>query len=38
MERRRAAFTPVVKEVTSPLLKRYSRLVTSAANGAVYKR
>ncbi|MFV0423005.1 dihydroxy-acid dehydratase [Oleidesulfovibrio sp.] len=38
MEERRKAFTPLEKEITSPLLRRYSRLVTSAAKGAVYKR
>ena len=29
--------TPVVKEITSPLLRRYSRLASSAAMGAVFK-
>ena len=35
---RRAAFKPVVKEITSPLLRRYARMVTSAATGAVYQK
>ncbi|WP_243544969.1 dihydroxy-acid dehydratase [Pseudodesulfovibrio tunisiensis] len=37
LEQRRAEWKPVVKEVTSPLLRRYARLVTSAATGAVYE-
>ena len=35
---RRALFTPVVKEVTSPFLRRYAKLVTSAATGGAYKK
>ena len=31
---RRAAYVPPVKEITSPLLRRYARLVSSASNGA----
>ena len=34
LARRRAAFVPVEKEVTSPLLRRYARMVSSAATGA----
>jgi len=34
---RRKNWKPVQKEITSPLLRRYSRMVSSAANGAVYK-
>ena len=34
---RRACFTPKVKEVKSPFLRRYARMVTSAATGGVYK-
>ncbi len=37
LEERRKNHVPVVKEVTSPFLKRYARLVSSAATGAVYK-
>lgn len=37
LEQRRAEWKPVVKEVKSPLLRRYARLVTSAATGAVYE-
>lgn len=35
LEERRKAFTPIEKEVASPWLRRYSRLVTSADKGAV---
>ncbi len=38
LEKRREHFTPLVKEIRSPLLRRYSRFVSSAANGAVYTR
>lgn len=34
LARRRAAFVPVQKEITSPLLRRYARQVSSAASGA----
>ncbi|MFV0348277.1 MAG: dihydroxy-acid dehydratase [Halodesulfovibrio sp.] len=34
---RRKNWKPVQKEITSPLLRRYSRMISSAANGAVYK-
>ncbi len=37
LEERRKAWVPVVKEPKSPLLRRYMRLVTSAAQGAVWK-
>lgn len=37
LDKRMAAFTPLVKAIDSPLLRRYSRQVTSASTGAVYK-
>ncbi len=37
LEERRKNHVPLVKEITSPFLKRYARLVSSAATGAVYK-
>ncbi|SIN92179.1 dihydroxy-acid dehydratase [Halodesulfovibrio marinisediminis] len=37
IEERKNGWKPLEKEVTSPLLKRYSRMVKSAASGAVYK-
>jgi len=37
LARRRAGWKPLEKEITSPLLRRYSRMVSSAASGAVYK-
>ncbi len=37
LERRAKDFTPLVREVASPFLRRYARSVTSAAQGAVYK-
>lgn len=37
LEERRIAFKPVVKELKSPFLKRYARLVTSASTGAVFE-
>lgn len=37
IEERKQGWKPLEKEVTSPLLKRYSRMVKSAASGAVYK-
>ncbi len=37
LDKRRAVHVPVVKEISSPFLRRYSRMVTSAARGAVYK-
>lgn len=38
LEKRRAEFKPFAKEVSSPFLRRYSKLVTSAAQGARYRR
>ncbi len=38
LEERRKNFKPIVKEVKSPLLRRYARLVTSASTGAVYEK
>ena len=38
LERRKKTFTPVVKEVKSPFLRRYAKLVTSASRGAVYEK
>lgn len=38
LEKRRKNFKPIVKEVKSPLLRRYARLVTSASTGAVYEK
>ena len=37
LAKRRACFTPMQREITSPLLRRYSFLVTSASTGAVYR-
>ncbi len=37
LARRREAWTPVVKEITSPFLRRYAQSVRSAAHGAAYK-
>ena len=37
LDKRLAAFTPKQKSIDSPLLRRYSRQVTSASTGAVYK-
>ena len=37
LDKRLAAFTPLQKVIDSPLLRRYSRQVTSASTGAVYK-
>ncbi len=37
LARRRASFIPVEKTVTSSLLRRYARQVTSASRGAIYK-
>ncbi len=37
LDKRLAAFTPKQKTIDSPLLRRYSRQVTSASTGAVYK-
>ena len=37
LDKRRSAHVPVVKEISSPFLRRYSRMVTSASQGAVYK-
>ncbi len=38
LEERRKNHVHVVKEITSPFLKRYARLVSSADTGAVYKK
>ena len=38
IEERRRNFVPVEKDVTSPFLRRYAKLVTSAANGGAYKK
>jgi len=38
LEARRKAFKPVVKEIASPFLRRYAKLVTSASRGAVFER
>jgi dihydroxy-acid dehydratase len=37
IEERKKGWKPLEKEISSPLLKRYSRMVKSAASGAVYK-
>lgn len=37
LARRREKLVHPTKEITSPILKRYSRLVTSAASGGVYR-
>jgi dihydroxy-acid dehydratase len=37
LKKRLAAFTPLRKSIDSPLLRRYSRQVTSASTGAVYE-
>jgi dihydroxy-acid dehydratase len=37
LEARRKDFTPVIKEINSPFLRRYARLVTSASTGGVYE-
>ena len=34
---RKSTFVPVTKEITSPLLRRYARMVTSASTGGIYK-
>ena len=36
LARRKAAWKPVKKEITSPVLRRYARLAASAAQGAVF--
>ncbi|WP_419786872.1 dihydroxy-acid dehydratase [Pseudodesulfovibrio sp.] len=38
LETRKKDFKPVEKPVNSPFLRRYAKLVTSAAQGAVYER
>jgi dihydroxy-acid dehydratase len=38
LEARKKTHKPVVKEVKSPFLRRYAKLVTSASRGAVYER
>jgi len=37
LEARRKDFTPVIKEINSPFLRRYARLVTSASTGGIYE-
>lgn len=37
LEKRKQNFTPTVKVPSSPFLKRYARMVSSAAEGAVWK-
>lgn len=37
LEARRKDFKPVIKEIKSPFLRRYARLVTSASTGGVYE-
>ena len=38
LNERKKTFKPVVKEVKSPFLRRYAKLVTSASRGAVYEK
>ncbi|MBI9080780.1 MAG: dihydroxy-acid dehydratase [Pseudodesulfovibrio sp.] len=38
LEARRKVFKPVVKEIKSPFLRRYAKLVTSASTGAVLEK
>jgi len=38
LEERRKTHKPLVKEVKSPFLRRYAKLVSSAAHGAVYAK
>ncbi|BCS88480.1 dihydroxy-acid dehydratase [Pseudodesulfovibrio sediminis] len=38
LEERKKNHTPVVKEIKSPFLRRYAKLVTSASRGAVYEK
>jgi dihydroxy-acid dehydratase len=38
LEERRKTNKPVVKEIKSPFLRRYAKLVTSASRGAVYEK
>lgn len=38
IEKRRKTFVPVQKKITSPFLRRYARLVTSASTGGAYKK
>ena len=38
LEKRRAVFKPIEKEMPSAFLKRYSQNVTSASTGAIYKK
>lgn len=38
LEERRKRFVPVEKDVKSPFLRRYAKLVTSAATGGAYKK
>ncbi len=37
LEQRRKNYQPVQKEIKSPVLRRYAKMVSSAASGAVYK-
>ena len=38
IEERRKHFVPVEKDVTSPFLRRYAKLVTSASTGGAYRK
>ena len=38
IEERRKHFVPVEKDVKSPFLRRYAKLVTSASTGGAYKK
>ena len=38
LEERRARFVPLEKDIKSPFLRRYARLVTSAATGGAYRK
>jgi dihydroxy-acid dehydratase len=38
LEERKKTHKPVVKEIKSPFLRRYAKLVTSASRGAVYEK
>ena len=38
IEERRKHFVPVEKDVKSPFLRRYAKLVTSASTGGAYRK
>ncbi|MEG1610146.1 MAG: dihydroxy-acid dehydratase, partial [Bilophila sp.] len=38
LEHRKKTFVPVTKPITSPFLRRYAKLVTSASTGGAYKK